>query len=244
MHRFLASPIDGNRTAVRAHDGHALGAGFVGQATEVSVHDRRDVSIHDRRGGALVLAEFRDQMARDRDRQPGRLDGACDRLFMVRVRIRVQQRYRDSVSPAREDTTRELAQLGVVERIDQLTSWAEATGDAQSVVPVDERRKSVTYQRVQLRTILTADLDDVFETPVRDEHHLSPPAFEQRVGRDRGSMEEREGVVRRKDACDAVENGLSGIIRRRRYFERLDPTLTEQHQVGECAAGVDRQERR
>ena len=187
MHRFLASPIDGNRTAVRAHDGHALGAGFVGQATEVSVHDRRDVSIHDRRGGALVLAEFRDQMARDRDRQPGRLDGACDRLFMVRVRIRVQQRYRDSVSPAREDTTRELAQLGVVERIDQLTSWAEATGDAQSVVPVDERRKSVTYQRVQLRTILTADLDDVFETPVRDEHHRSPPAFEQRVGRDRGA---------------------------------------------------------
>ena len=48
MHRFPARPIDRNRPPVRAHDGEAFGACFVGQATEVSAHDRSDVGIHDR----------------------------------------------------------------------------------------------------------------------------------------------------------------------------------------------------
>ena len=146
--------------------------------------------------------------------------------------------------PSGEDASGKAGKLGVVERFDHLAAGAEATADAQAVVPVDERRKPVPDQRVQLRPVLASDLDDVLESSVRDEHDFGATAFKESVGRNGGSVEESERLACSQDPSDAVENGLSRIVRCRRHLERLDPALVKQYQVGERAACVDGQDGR
>src|SRR5207248_2975876 len=61
---------------------------------------------------------------------------------------------------------------------------------AHHVVPGHERRRVVAPQVVQRRAVLTPQPEQVLEPTGRDEHHAGAAAFEQRVGRDRGAVDQ------------------------------------------------------
>ena len=86
------------------------------------------------------------------------------------------------------------------------------------------------------------DLDDVLESPVRDEHHTGAASLEQRVGRDRRSVQEGEVGPLPEDPSDPVQHGLRRVGGGRRNLEGADLTTVEKHQVGEGASGIDGEE--
>jgi hypothetical protein len=150
----------------------------------------------------------------------------------------VQKRDRNRTGAARAQTFNEPGELRLVQRLDLFAARAQASGDAVAVVAVDERREPRAHERVQLRSVLPADLDDVLEAAVGDERDPRAAPFEQRVGRHRGAVHEREALARRHNAGEPVEDGLRGICGSRWELEPLETAFGEQHQVGERPPGV------
>ena len=244
MDRLLAGAVDRKRTAVRSHDRDPCRARLRGEAPQVAGHHRGDVGVYHRRRCPLVLPELRDEVTRDRERDvdcPYRLrDGA----LVVGARVRVEKGDRDRLGFARCDRRGELSEGLCVERHDLLALRTEASGYPQTVVAPNQGREPMADEGVELRTVLAADLDDVLEALVRDEHDAGSAALEQGVGGDGRSMEEKKVRFPAEDLTNAVEYRLSRVGGRRRNLECRDPSVAEEEEIGEGSARVDGEERR
>jgi hypothetical protein len=119
----------------------------------------------------------------------------------------------------------------------------QAAGDADPVGARDQRVRTRRAQCIKLRTVLPADLDDVFEACVGDERDARAFALEQCVGGHRGAMNEQRAagdVVRGHDALQTFDGGACGIRGRGRQLQDICAPAHYQHDIREGAAGIDR----
>ena len=145
----------------------------------------------------------------------------------------MEERYRDGLGTSLPYRAHELRDLTGIEGRDLCAVGTEPTGNAETIVAVHQGWQAVTHERVELGTVLAADLDHVLESLVGDERHPRAPTLEQ-----------YEVRPLRDHASDAVEHGLGRVVGGRRDLERLDRAVREEDQVRERAARVDRQQRR
>ncbi len=244
VHRLAPRPLDGERAPVGPHDGHPAGAGVAGQTTQVAVHDGRHVGVHDRGGGALVLAELGQEPAGDRHRHVDTLQGPGDSLLVAGIGIRVEEADRDRLGSPLPDLVRQRLEPLPVEGDHLLAFRTQPAGDAEPVLPGHQGRQPMPHERVELRPVLAADLDDVLEALVGHEDDPGPPALEERVGGDRGSMEEHEVDPALQDLPDALQHGPGGVVGRGGHLQGADRAAPEEHQIGEGAARIHGEKRR
>ena len=96
-------------------------------------------------------------------------------------------------------------------------------------------------QRIQVVAVLAADLDQIFEARVGEQRDARAFLFEQRVGRDGGTVGDRRRlrVHAAKHLPQAADDGVGGIGGRRQHFVHVDFAADDRDEVGEGAAGVD-----
>ena len=81
------------------------------QALQITLHERLQVCIDHHRAGALVLAEFRQNLVRERQRQSQFLQHAADRALVVGIGKREQRRDRDRFRATGMDIARQHPEL-------------------------------------------------------------------------------------------------------------------------------------
>src|SRR5690606_3958547 len=181
-----ARAIDTESAAARTH--HADTTRHAPHALEVAAHAWRDVRVHDGRRTALVLAVLTEQSARQRYRYGcvERLgDGALVRIVRVAVQQADRNRFRVPQLLAKG------GEGGRGERLELVAALVEATIDPDAVLTRHEWRGTRAVKCVELRSVLSPDLDHVLEAAVRDQHDAGAAALEQRVRRDRRSVNQQ-----------------------------------------------------
>ena len=237
-------PVDGQCSSVRSHDGDAPRPRVGGEPPEVAVHHGSDVRVHDRRRRSLVLPELGHQLARHGHGQPEppHRVGRCP--LVLRVRVRVEHTDRDRLRAPRADLVGKRREPRLVEWRDRLSAGAEATGDAEAIVTVHQRRWAVPDERVELGPVLSPDLDDVLEALVRDQHHARPAPLQERVGGHGRAVQQNPLLVPVQHLPDPVQHRLGGVVRGGRHLQGSNGAVPKQHEIGEGAPGVDGEERR
>ncbi len=119
--------------------------------------------------------------------------------------------------------------------------------DLVDAVPRDEGLVLAKEQVERLRPVDASDLVDVCEAGRRDERRRRTAALEQRVDRDRRSVDERDRI---RDlparGIDRVEDARDEIVRRAEGLPEQDPARgrLERGDVGERPADVDTEPKR
>ena len=132
--RRVAGSGDAHEPAVGAHDVHRRvqvdGAELVVQALEIAPHARAHVGVHHRHQGALVLAELRQDLRGEGDRnvRAGLQHQRLEPLLVGVVGVGVHQGDRDRLHPRVEQLPDRFAGPGLVERL-------EDSGRARRCVP-------------------------------------------------------------------------------------------------------------
>ena len=120
----------------------------------------------------------------------------------------MEQRDSDRFGAACSNVVSQFSEAVTLERGEFVSLGAEASGYTDPVVAIDEWRKPVPDECVQLRSILPSDLDDVFEALVRHQDDSRASAFEQGVRRDGRAVQQGELLGLPEDLTDAIEHGL------------------------------------
>ena len=76
-----------------------------------------------------------------------------------------------------------------VQRVDFFAVYPQPSRYADPVLPTHQGGRAVAHERIELWTILPADLDDVFEALVRYEYDVDTAALEESVRRHRRAVE-------------------------------------------------------
>ena len=226
----------------------ALGHARV-EALDVGGDDRHDVGVEDGRHAALVLAEYRQHLARQRQQRAGDLLGEDlgDASLVRGVGVAVQQNDGDGADALRPDGAGGLAHGGLVEGSELAPVRPDAAGDLEDVLG---RHGALGLdpgeQAGAARHVLAADLEHVLEAVRGDERGAGALALEDQVGGNRGAVQDAGDVGAGEvgdlqDLGNAVAEALRGIARGRRRLGGPDAAggWIEQRHVGEGAAGVD-----
>ena len=145
LHGVLARRLEAHQPAVGAHDLERRpdvgGCEPVADVRQVLLEHRGDVRVHQRRHRALVLAELREDLGRDRHRQVGRDGGRDlrDHALVAAVRVGVQQAHRQRLDAVRDQLLDRLAHRSLVERLDDRAVGADPLGHLAHVARVGER---------------------------------------------------------------------------------------------------------
>ena len=202
-------------------------------------HPRRDVRVDDCGREAFVFAILGEDPMRDRERAAKRRERARDRLFGSWIGVRMEQADGECVGAAARCEPANSCELIAANRLDGAAVEQRALIDAEAHRATDERLRTRRRERVQVVAILAADFDQVFEAGVGE--HCDPRAFlfEQRVGRDGGTVSD---TVRRRiveHLAQAADDGVRWVGRGREHFVHADFASDDRDEIGEGAAGVD-----
>ena len=242
--------------AVGAHDVEVAGnAGLLQPALEAAhivAHLGADEGVHRRRGEALELAELRRDAGRRGDEGLGPFlqhDRACA-LLMRRVEVGEEEADRDRLHPLLAQRTRGLAHALLVQRLQHGAPGRHPPlAHAEPMPPTHQRARlprDVLHDRVVLRPLVAADMDDVAVAGGGDHAGLGAVVLEHRVGRDRGAVEDVGDRLGRRGAAlaelgDARRRALGGIVRGRRHLvdRALARLAVGDDEVGEGATDID-----
>ena len=191
--------------AARLHQEQRRGdAGFGDapiQALDIGRHDRHDRGIEDGRHAALVLAEHRQHLARQRDERAGNLLGedGGDAPLVRRVGVAVQQHDGDRADALRRDRPRGGAHRRLVERLELAAVGADAAADLEDALGGNGAlRLHPGEQAGAARHVLAADLQHVLEAGGGDERGRRALALQDQVGRNRGAVQDAGDVGARQ----------------------------------------------
>jgi hypothetical protein len=129
-----------------------------------------------------------------------------------------------------------------IQMFDLFAPGTESPRNAQAVLPRNERWWAMTHERVELGPVLATDLDDVLEPGIGHQHDARTAALQQSVGGHRRAVEEHEALPVTEDATSTVQDRLGRVGRGGGDLERPDGTVLQQHQIGEGAACVHRED--
>jgi hypothetical protein len=217
---------------------HARILGGVRQPLEVGGELRAEVGVGDRGREALVLAELRQHLARERDvdvaqRLAHRLAHAA---LVVGVQEGEQQADGDGLHVRLAQLLDRLAQAVLVERLDlAVRPHALAYGEAE--VARHERLGAALREVIEGGAVLARELDQVAEALGGDERRARTAALEQRVGRDRHPV--REGLhVGGLDGFEAAHHPLRLILGGARHLRGHHPPAIERDEIGEGSSNI------
>ena len=172
--------------------GEAAPPGRLGETLEVAAEKGGEVGVDHGRRAALVLAELRQHLVRDRDvdsleplAQPLR-----QRPLVGGVEVGEEQADRDRLGPGPLELIREALDLLGVEWLDHPVR-RDPLGGAEAQVAGGQRRRLRRAQVVEAGAVLARDLEQVGEAGGRHQRRAGATLLEQRVGADRHPVRER-----------------------------------------------------
>ena len=232
------------------------------EAREIARHHRADIGVQHGCGRALVLAPFRRDVDRARDK-----DARCDRshhlahpLLVAGVAERPEEADRDGVAAGGDELADRALRLDLVERHDDLAEAVDALGNAMNEALRHDRIGLLALREVDdLGDVARGDaaraahdVDRVLVALGRDQADLRALALDQRVGADGRAMRQdrdplAEGVERQLEPLGRNLHGgkhaAGEVARCRGGLGGGDVAgAVEDDAVGEGAADVDTDE--
>src|SRR5690606_8242332 len=125
------------------------------------------------------------------------------------------------------------------ERLELVAALVEATIDPDAVLTRHERWGTRAVKCVELRSVLSPDLDHVLEAAVRDQHDAGAAALEQRVRRDRRSVNQQCCVAPGTQRLEGSVHGARRILRRRGHLRDAQRAVGHCDGIRERAARID-----
>ena len=205
----------------------------------VVLQARGEVCIECDGGAALVLAEFGENLMRERDGEAQRRECSGDGLLVRGVGEGEEERDGDGFGIRFTDVAAELVECCMGWRAENSSVGANAFGNAEA--KVGDGRGAMVVPIVEIGAGLAGDGEGVFKSSSGDEGDACAFALEQSVGGDGGAVANfyGGGCDEVRDFVDGFEDGAAGIVWRRREFEHTDAIADAVDAVSEGAAGVD-----
>ena len=198
--RLLGSRLDARDAAVGHHDAEpAADALLLDRAREplqVAAGLRPDERVHARGREALELAELREDVGARSHERAGNLLGDDLRgpALVLGVEVGEEEADRDRLDAVLSELACDSPHVLLVERLEDLARRRhDPLDDDLPMAPLDERPRlpgDVLHDRVVLRALVAADVDDVAKAARRHEPGHRAVVLEHRVGRDRRSVED------------------------------------------------------
>ena len=212
------------------------------QVVEVRGGERHDRRIEHRGARALVLAELRVDLARDREVAEVRREQLPERLLVRGIGVGVQQADRDALDPVRLQLGDERPHLVGRERRQDIALRVHPLGHLEAQVPRHERiRLGGQVEAVEMRAVLPRDLEHVAEPARGDEAHGRDAPLDDGIGDQRRAVrEERPRAGLGLEHGEPVQHARGGRRRSGRHLARAHgPGGIPGHEVREGAAHVD-----
>jgi hypothetical protein len=235
-HRLAQRRARRHPAAVRQHDLEARTAGLQ-QRVHVTRDARLEVRIHDRGREALVFPNLGTQLGRRRHRHAELARRACQAPLVAGRGVAVQQTDHQRLGTQTPRARDRAPDLGIEERHLGSPVWTTAGAHADASFPRDERRHAPGRERIQVRTILASDLEQVLEAAVGQHHDPRTLALEQGVGRDGRAMAHQRGAAR-AESSESFEHRALRRARSRGNLERDPPGRKPRYEGRERPAGV------
>ena len=209
-------------------------------------HQRLHTGVGHRRAQPVELPHLRRHLARQAHRKPRRLafDGLAYRLLVGGVHVRVQQAHGDALDALRHQGVHGAMHAAVVQRVEHLPRRGDPLRDGRHPFSRDEGVGLLDVEVVLVVAPLTGDFEDVAESRGDDGPDGGAPALDQRVGRQRGPVDDRADVARRKPRPrqrqpGAVEDRAHRVVRGGEDLDGVAGAVVLHRHVGERAADVD-----
>ena len=244
---------------VRAHDVQvgleAARAHGVLQVGDVGAHLGADEGVHGGRREALEFAELRRDRRRCRHERLGIFlaDDLRRAVFVRRVDVAEQETHGDRFDAFLFQFTRGFAHLVLVERSDHLAARRrQPLGHRFAVTALHQRPVlpgDLLHDRIVLRALVAADVDDVAVALGRDHARFGAVVFQDRVGGDGGAVKHvvdgsKVDAVPFAQLRQAGHDRDRGVVRRGRNLMNEGSVLVGVgvNDVGKGAADVDAHE--
>ena len=162
--------------------------------------------------------------------------------FVVDVRIRVHEHDRDRFGALLPDGGRDAMPGRIVQRLLHRAVVKRALRDFKTQMTRNERDVFAKVKIERVRPIDAPDFVDVAEPFGRDECSFGALAFEDRIDRDRRSVDDELGIACRvtRDR-DGVEDAADQVVGRAQRFAERDGTIVDVHHgdIGKRPADID-----
>ena len=258
MGRRIAGSRDAHETAVGAHDVHrgvqVDGAELVVEALEVAPHARAHVGVHHRHQGALVLAELRQDLAGEGNRNVGAgfQNQRLEPLLVGVVGVGVHQGHGDRLHPGVEQLADRLAGLRLVERPQDSAARVAPLRDPPCVLQVRERVRLLHDHPAGERSggLRAREVEHLLEVLGDQQTHSRALFLEHDVGRDGRTVQDGADIARAhvgavQQGGGSVDDPDGLVLGGRRRLQEMDlaTSLVEEQEVGEGSADVDAEAR-
>ena len=236
------------QAAVALHEEEAHARHLQRDAVDVAAQDRRQVGVDD--GGITARDELHQRagLVRDADLGEAGLARQPRRRRLVRaVAPAVQEDDRAGAQPGIVRGPQALAQVVLVERLDDLAVHADALGGLDHALVEQFGQHDAAVEQPRAR--LVGDAQRVAEAARRHQQRALALALQQRIGRHRGAHLDALDLLRRdrlagaqsEQAADALDGGvlvLLGVLAQQleRMQLRVGRTADD---IGEGATAVD-----
>ena len=216
------------------------------QVAQVARHHRLNVGIGTGGRETLVLAHLRRDLGGKGDGEVRQrvLQDRAHTALVRRVDVGVQEADRRALDPLGGELRGRGFDRPFVEGQDRLARGVEPLGNGEAPLPRHQRHRLLHVDVVLLEAALRPHLDGIAEAFRRHQRGPCALALDQRVGGERGAVN-NQCNVRGRDAAGVhrLREGLAhpflGRVGRRQHLRRdpLRPAL--QHDIGEGAADID-----
>ena len=207
---------------------------------QVAADGRPDVRVEGGRARSLVLSEDGEDLRGEARVDPCIPKGLPDRPLVGRVEEGEQQAHGSGFRVEGSHRLHDAADLSGREVSDDLPGGTDPLGDLDHQVARHEGRRTVRRQVVELRPVLSSDLEDVAEALGHDQRGLRSPSLEHGVrGHGRSVHEPRDRRQADARRRHPLEHALRLVAGRRRDFRSAKPALPEDDDVGERPSDID-----
>ena len=198
---LFGGPAQAADAAVGLHQedggGEAVLAQAAFQTVQIGAHDGDQQGVQHSGAGALVLADFRADLAGQRHGQagPGRREPVAEALFVGGVGVGVQQADRDAFGPARVQPGEQGGNGGLVQGAFDRAVGADPFGHTEAAIAGDQDGGGIGVQPVEFAAGVAGDLQHVLEPRRGDEGAAGQGAFQHGVGGDGGAVQQQADLV-------------------------------------------------
>ncbi len=221
------------------------------QAAEIACHERLDVGV--RTGGRqpFVLSDFRTHPRCKRDRHVRQLlaHARSCRVLVIRVGVPMQKPDRHALDPVAGQGRHGSIHGRQIQGAQHAAPCVQPLPNGQTQPTGDQRLRPVDVNVVLLETVLQGHLYGIAVPLGCQQSRSSPAALDQRVGGQRGAMQDEPRVTCLRAGTfehgfDALHHAVGRIVVCRQYLygDPLGPrSVGFQYHVGERSADVDGQ---
>jgi hypothetical protein len=237
-HRLAPRLRDRHGAPVRAHDRDPAGkARLLREAfetSEVAGNARTDKGVEHRRGGALVFAEFAQNLVAQGHEQRGEMapQHGAGRGLVRGVGIRMKKADRNRLDPERDELPSQ--------NNEHLARGIHSLGDLEGQFPRHQRPRAMEEQIERIGPVAASDGVDVAKTCGGNQRGLGAALLEHGIDGDGGAVEK---LVDRGDIAAGQAQRMGGAFGRigghGRALRRDDGAMLIADEVGKRAANVD-----